>query len=102
MEKMELPRMYKVVKNVSIAGGIIALLICMFVIAIGLKNMVNIGVWEGMPLFVTGLLYMAITITIAGLILLFLSLIRTQIDIRNMLMEMQKKDKETEKSYIEQ
>jgi len=73
----------------------------MFVIAIGLKNMVNVGVWQGMPLFVTGLLYMAITITTTGLILLFLGLVRTQIDIRNMLMDMLKKDKGIEKSYIE-
>jgi TRAP-type C4-dicarboxylate transport system permease small subunit len=102
MEKMELPGMYKVVKNVSIVGAIIALLICMFVIAIGLKNMINVGVLQGMPLFVTGLLYMAITITVVGLILLFLGLVRIQIDIRNMLIEMQKKDKETEKSYIDQ
>jgi len=72
----------------------------MFVIAIGLKNMVNVGVWQGMPLFVTGLLYMAITITTTGLILLFLGLVRTQIDIRNMLMDMLKKIRELKKVIL--
>lgn len=81
----ELPKSYKYVKIATTTGAILGIAWGVFAIISGIYNAFKISWVYGIPLLASGVLYIILTLLIAGLIFMFLYGISVLVEIRDRL-----------------
>lgn len=91
MEEMKLPKFYGLVNIVSIVGAVIGCLAGIFLILESIEFF-RYGFIQGIAAISSGSIIILSSLVSLGLILCFLSIVKAQIDTRNMMAQLIKKE----------